>query len=221
VVTSTRQPAARPDQETAPVRKADLRRELRPLYRAGREPAFVTVPPLWCLMLDGHGDPNTAPAYREAISALYSTAYAAKFALKRAGVVDYGVMPLEGLWWSPDMAAFAAQDTSAWDWTMFIVQPREVTAGVFAEARDAARSRAPSEALDHLRLEDFAEGRCAQILHVGPYSAEGPTIATLHAYIADHGYRLSGKHHEIYLGDPRRAAPERLRTIIRQPVAPA
>ena len=155
--------------------KVDFKRELRQFYAAKRSPAVVDVPELTFLMIDGRGDPNTTPAYREAVSALFSVSYAARFALKRAGTIDFAVMPLEGLWWASDMSAFSIEDKSAWQWTMLIMQP------------DA-------------------------------YSAEGPTIASLHAFIAEQGRELAGKHHEIYLGDPRRSAPEKLKTIIRQPV---
>jgi hypothetical protein len=197
----------------------DLRRELSALYSAKREPAFVDVPELPYLMIDGHGDPNTAPAYAEAIQALYSVAYTIRFALKRRpDAVDAPVMPLEGLWWTPDMATFSIEEKSAWNWTMMIVVPQQVTAEVVEDARAAAARKHEPAALDRVRLTRFAEGRCAQVMHVGPYSAEGPTIAALHEFIAENGYALAGKHHEIYLGDPRRSAPDKLRTIVRQPV---
>jgi hypothetical protein len=208
------------DQETSAMTKVDLRRDLHPLYAAKRQPAFVDVPALSCLMVDGHGDPNTSPDYRAALSALYATSYAAKFALKRAAKLDYVVMPLEGLWWSSDMAAFDASHKSSWDWSIFIVQPDAVTPSVLGAAITTAIAKAPASALDRLHLERFAEGRAAQLLHFGPYSSEGPTIAALHDFIADHGCRMVGKHHEIYLGNPARSAPEKLKTIIRQPVAP-
>jgi hypothetical protein len=202
-----------------PVTTIDLRRELAALYSAKRSPAFVDAPELPFLMVDGHGDPNTAPAYAEAVQALYSVAYTVRFALKRGPLaLDAPVMPLEGLWWTADMATFSTEDKSAWDWTMMIVVPEQVTAVLVADARAEAARKRPLPAVDRVRLERFAEGRCAQVLHVGPYSTEGPTVAGLHAFIAEHGYAPSGKHHEIYLGDPRRSAPEKLRTIVRQPV---
>jgi hypothetical protein len=205
-----------------PATTVDLRRRLSALYTAKRVPAFVDVPELPMLMIDGHGDPNTAPAYADAVQALYSVAYTIRFALKRrADAVDAPVMPLEGLWWTPDMATFSTDEKSQWNWTMMIVVPEQVTAPVVEDARAAAARKRPLAPLDRVRLERFAEGRCAQVLHVGPYSTEGPTVAALHAFIADHGGTLSGRHHEIYLGDPRRAAPEKLRTIVRQPVAAA
>jgi hypothetical protein len=199
--------------------KVDFKRELRELYSTTRTPRFVDVPELAYAMIDGHGDPNVAPEYGEAVQALYSVAYTARFALKKApGGLDYGVMPLEGLWWAQDMTAFTTADKSSWDWTMMIMQPAQVTSAVFEEARATALRKKPLAAIERLRLEPFAEGRSAQVLHVGPYAAEGPVIQNLHAFIADHGCELVGKHHEIYLNDPRRTAPEKLRTIIRQPV---
>lgn len=200
-----------------PATKVDLKRELPEFYAAGRTPALVEVPELLFLMVDGHGDPNTSPDYRDAISALYSVSYAAKFALKRAGTIDYRVMPLEGLWWTADMANFSTAEKSGWEWTAMIMQPSQVTEEVLADATAKAAARRSLPALERLRLERFTEGLAAQVLHVGPYSTEGPTIAALHAFIAEHGYALVGKHHEIYLGDPSRSAPEKLKTIVRQP----
>jgi hypothetical protein len=202
--------------------KVDLRRELRELYFAARSPALVDVPELPYLMIDGHGDPNTAPVYAEAVAALYSVAYGVRFALRDgAAAVDATVMPLEGLWWTADMAAFTTEDKSAWDWTLMIVLPEQATEDVVAAARRRAADRKGLDAVGRVRLERWTEGPAAQVLHVGPYSDEAPTVAALHAFIAQQGCALSGKHHEIYLGDPRRAAPEKLRTIVRQPVTPA
>jgi len=199
--------------------KVDFKRELRELYTAKQDASFVEVPELQFAMVDGHGDPNEAPEYVEAVQALYSVSYTARFALKRApDGLDYGVMPLEGLWWAKDMSAFAAGEKSSWDWTMMIMQPEQVTREVFEDARVAASRKKSLPAVDLLRLETFGEGRSAQLLHVGPYATEGPTIQRLHAFVADEGYEPVGKHHEIYLNDPSRTAPEKLRTIIRQPL---
>jgi hypothetical protein len=198
--------------------KVDFKRVLRGLYAPTRTPAVVEVPEMAFLMIDGHGDPNTSAQYRDSVSALFSVAYSARFALKRAGAIDYGVMPLEGLWFVPDMATFSTEDKSAWDWTMMIMQPDEVTEAVLADAKASAAAKRSLTALDRLRLVRFAEGLAAQVLHVGPYSAEGPTIASLHEFIVEQGRELAGKHHEIYLGDPARSAPEKLKTIIRQPM---
>ena len=199
--------------------KVDFKRELRELYSASRNPTFVEVPELQFARVDGHGDPNEAPEYAEAVQALFSVSYTARFALKRApDGLDYGVMPLEGLWWAQDMSAFTTSDKSSWDWTMMIMQSEQVTGEVFDDACAAASKKKSLPAIERLRLEPFSEGRSAQLLHVGPYATEGPTIQRLHAFIADRGCEPVGKHHEIYLNDPSRTAPEKLRTIIRQPV---
>lgn len=187
------------------------------LYRATTTPRLVQVPPLRFLCLDGHGDPNTSPAYTAAVQALFGVSYAAKFAVRKSGGPDFKVSPLEGLWWAEDPNLFLTGEKSQWDWTMMIRQPDVVTAELVARLADevaAARSRPEAR---ELRLVTFEEGPAAQVLHIGPYAAEAPTIARLHEFIRENGFSLDGKHHEIYLGDPRRAAPERLRTIIRQP----
>jgi hypothetical protein len=198
----------------------DLRKTLKEFYAPSAKAfALVDVPSLPFIMIDGSGDPNTSPAYAEALEALYSVAYGLKFGLKKAGVADWSVMPLEGLWWADDMHAFtSAGEREAWQWTMMIAQPAVVTAEHIEQVIAAARKKKDLPALDRLRLETYAEGPAAQIMYYGPYSGEGPTIERLHAWIAEQGYALRGKHHEIYLGDPRRSAPEKLKTIIRQPV---
>jgi hypothetical protein len=130
-------------------------------------------------------------------------------------------MPLEGLWWTPDMSEFSLEDKDRWLWTMIIAQPPEVTTAIFEQARTQAQRKKSSPALARLRLEEFHEGLAAQIMHLGPYAAEGPTIARLHAFIHEQGYAFDGrqqKHHEIYLSDPGRTAPEKIKTVIRQPM---
>lgn len=187
------------------------------LYRATKKPQLVTVPALRFLCLDGHGDPNTNPDYAAAVQALFAVAYTAKFALKKAGGEDFKVSPLEGLWWAEDPSVFMTGDKSAWNWTMMIRIPDAVTDPMVADiAAEVARKKSMPEALQ-IQVRTFEEGTAAQVLHVGPYSAEGPTIAGLHEFIAAQGFTLTGMHHEIYLGDPRRSALEKLRTIIRQP----
>jgi len=199
----------------------DLRRQLPELYTAQADPALVDVPELDYLMIDGQGDPNASAEYGAAVQALYAVAYTVRFALKRRDdPVDAPVMPLEGLWWVPDMRTFTVEDKSGWQWTMLILQSGHTTADLVAEAKETAERKKGLPAVERVRLERFAEGRAAQVLHRGPYSAEGPTIERLHRFIADEGLALAGRHHEIYLGDPSRTAPEKLRTIIRQPVAP-
>jgi hypothetical protein len=196
-------------------------RELGLLLRAGRTPRLVDVPELAFLALDGHGDPNVSASYRDALQALFTVSYTLKFEIKRAGGPVFRVAPLEGLWSVPDMAGFAAASKADWDWTMMIRQPPVVTPELLQQAATQAAERRDLPLARELRLKRFAEGRAAQILHIGPYAAEAPTIEALHAFIAAQGLVRRGRHHEIYLGDPRRAAPERLRTIIRQPVEPA
>ena len=199
--------------------RIDMKKVLKSLYYASaRDVVQVEVPPLNYLMVDGEGDPNSAAAYPQAVEALYSVSYTAKFMLRKAAVgIDYVVMPLEGLWWADELTAFVAGDRQRWKWTMMILQPDCVPREVIAAATAAVREKKSLPALDLLRFETFTEGRCAQVMHVGPFTEEGPTIARLHAYIESRA-ALAGKHHEIYLTDIRRADPRKWKTIIRQPM---
>lgn len=203
--------------------KTDLKKDLKHLYSASaKEPALVDVPPANFLMIDGKGDPNKAPEFREAVEALYGTAYTLKFMLKKGGVgPEYAVMPLEGLWWVDDMRLFSPEDKGAWLWTLMIMQPEWVTLELFREAVEEVARKKDPPALAGIRLESFHEGPAAQIMYIGPYSDEGPTIERLHAFIRENGRERAGRHHEIYLSDPRRTAPEKLKSILRQPVAKA
>ena len=199
--------------------KIDLKKELADLYNAPRKPSMVEVPSLPYLMVDGRGDPNDNAWFQEATGALYAVSYTLKFKLKKGPqALDYVVMPLQGLWWAKDMDVFVVNARKEWEWTLMILQPKEVTPEMFADACDEVRRKKGLEAVGQLRLETYHEGKAAQVMYVGPYTDEAPTIADLHSFIGDNGCRPCGKHHEIYLGDPRRTAPERLRTIIRQPV---
>jgi hypothetical protein len=199
--------------------KIDLKKDLKQLYHASsKEAVEVTVPPLSYLMIDGKGDPNSAPEYAQAVEALFAVAYTAKFMVKKGlQAIDYAVMPLEGLWWADDMSVFIANDRTQWRWTMMILQPSFVANDVLAAAIGNVRKKKALPAVDELRLETFNEGRCAQILHVGPFTEEGPTFERLHAFIDARSGRV-GKHHEIYLTDIRRAEPKKWKTIIRQPM---
>lgn len=200
--------------------KVDLKKQL-PWYRAPRGSfEIVDVPPLRYLMADGHGDPNTSPVYAEAVAAIFGVAYKLKFSSKVELDRDYVVMPLEGLWWSDDMAAFTTQrDKSRWSWTMMSLVPEWIEPAHVEAAREAVRLKAGSGALEALRLEELAEGRSVQTLHIGSYDDEAPVLDEMHhRFIPEAGLRMTGRHHEIYLTDPRRSAPERLRTILRQPV---
>lgn len=173
------------------------------------------------LMVDGHGDPNTAPAYRDALTSLYPLAYALKFLSKNDLGRDYGVMPLEALWWADDLDAFTTvRDKSRWDWTLMILTPDWITPDHLEAARTKVRAKGDAPVVDEVRLERLDEGLCVQTLHVGSYDDEAPVLADLHdRFVPDNGLRLTGRHHEIYLSDPRRTDPARLRTILRQPVA--
>jgi len=202
--------------------KVDFKKELRHLYNpSAREFSVVDVPEMQFVMLDGHGDPNTEPAYQEAVAALYAVAYKLKFMSKKQMEKDYVVPPLEGLWWADDMDTFTVnRDKSAWDWTMMIMQPDWITPELFAQAVAEVQKSKALPALSKMRLERYAEGLSVQILHIGSYDAEAPTLERLHReFIPQNGYVEAGKHHEIYLSDPRKVAPEKLKTVLRQPVA--
>lgn len=196
----------------------DLKKQFKHLYTVSSKlPEIVEVPPFRYLLIDGSGDPNTAQEYQDALAALYSLSYSLKFAFKKQGS-DYPVMPLEGLWWVDDLSQFAYDDKSNWRWTMMIAQPNIVTQSAFEEARAQVNRKKDLPSLSKVRLETYHEGLSAQIMHVGPYSAEPPTIEKLHHYIEENGYQIAAKHHEIYLSDARRTAPDKLKTIIRYPV---
>jgi hypothetical protein len=203
--------------------KTDFKKELKHLYQpSAREFVVVDVPPMKFLMVDGHGDPNTAQEYKDAVEALYAVAYKLKFMSKKEQGMDYVVPPLEGLWWAEDMETFTTQrDKSAWDWTMMIMQPEWITQEMVEEVVRQVGKKKDLPALPKLRLETYHEGLAVQIMHIGSYDEEGPTIARMHAFIDEKGYEPAGKHHEIYLGDPRKVAPEKLKTVLRQPIRKA
>lgn len=200
--------------------KLDLKKDLKYLYSpSAKAVEIVDVPPMRFLMIDGAGDPNTVPEYKEAVGALYSVAYTLKFAIKKREHVDYPVMSLEGLWWVDDYTQFSYTERSNWRWTMMIMQPEIVTEAAFQQAVEDMRKKKNPPLLDRLRFEEYHEGLAAQIMHIGPYADEMPTVERLHEAILAKGYQLRGKHHEIYLSDPNRSAPEKLKTILRQPIA--
>ncbi len=201
------------------MKKIDFKRELKHLYRPPREFITVDVPEMAFIMADGHGDPNKAKEYKDVVEALYAVAYKIKFISKKHLEKDYTVPPLEGLWWAENMDAFKTRDKSSWDWTMMIMTPEWITDGIFDEAVIAARKSKDPVALDKMRLERYREGFSVQIMHVGSYDDEGPVLAKMHdEFIPANGFVENGKHHEIYLSDPRRVAPEKLKTVLRQPV---
>lgn len=201
------------------MRKIDLKKELKQLYNPPeKEAVIVDVPKMSFLMVDGQGDPNTAQEYKDAIEALYAVSYTLKFMIKKGKEVDYVVMPLEGLWWTEDMTEFTMENKDAWKWTSMIMQPPYVTQELVQKALKQVEEKRNLPALSKMRFESFHEGLSLQIMHIGPYSAEGPTIERLHNFIREKGYGLRGKHHEIYLSDPRRSKPGKLKTVIRQPI---
>jgi hypothetical protein len=201
------------------VQKIDLKKELKHLYQSSaKEVVQVDVPTLRFLMIDGEGDPNTSPQYTQAVEALFTVSYTVKFMVKKGPTaIDYVVMPLEGLWWADDMSTFVANDKSKWKWTMMIMQPSFVESEVLHAAIAEVKKKKALPAIDKLRIEYFTEGYCAQVLHIGPFSEEGPTIQKVHAFIGARS-SLAGKHHEIYLSDIRRANPAKWKTVIRQPM---
>ena len=204
--------------------KIDLKKQFSKLYNIGaraKEPHLIDVPQLQYVMIDGTGDPNTSEEYRKAIGALYAIAYTVKFVAKDSGS-DFGVMPLEGLWWTDPPEAFSEDDKSSWLWTAMILQPDFVSATMVDDALASAvqKGKIQSDTTAKVRLEKLTEGTAAQVLHIGPYADEAPTIAGLHEFVRASGYRLRAKHHEIYMSDPRRVAPEKMKTIIRHPVEP-
>lgn len=201
--------------------KKDYKKELKELYNpSAKEVSELTVPKMNFLMIDGKGDPNTSKEFEAAIQALYPVAYTIKFAVKKSTGFDFGVMPLEGLWWSDDMEDFTTGKKDNWYWILMIMQPGPVTKEIYESAKQKVKSEKKLALVDKIRFESYEEGRSAQIMHIGPFSAEGPNIKKIHDYIKDLGGKFDGKaqkHHEIYLSDMRRTAPEKLKTVVRQP----
>jgi hypothetical protein len=205
--------------------KIDYKKEMKELYRpSAKKPSVVEVPPLEFLMVNGSGDPNNSPEYAAAVEVLFGLSYTLKFMLKGRGGPDYTVLPLEGLWWNPQRRKFDWKkdkwDWREWKWTAMIAQPSHVNGDDIKEASVELKRKKDPPALSKARFREFDEGLSVQIMHIGPYSEEGPTISMLHDFAADKGYKLRGKHHEIYLSDPRRARPDKMKTVIRHPVSP-
>ncbi|GAK59093.1 hypothetical protein U27_06069 [Candidatus Vecturithrix granuli] len=199
--------------------KIDVKKELKHLYApSAKEVVQVDVPAMNFLMVDGVGDPNTSQAYADAIEALFAVSYTVKFMVKKGTLaVDYGVMPLEGLWWTEDPSKFLIQEKSDWQWTSMIMQPAFVTNEMIDAAIAEVTKKKNPAAISKVRFGSLTEGTCAQILHIGPFSEEGPTVEKVHQFIDARGKRI-GKHHEIYLSDLRKADPAKWKTIIRQPM---
>jgi hypothetical protein len=202
------------------MKNIDFKKELKHLYHpSAKEVVRVEVPAMNYLMIDGEGDPNTSQAFADAVETLFPLSYTLKFMVKKGPLaIDYGVMPLEGLWWADDMTAFTTGDKGAWKWTLMVMQPDFVTGEMVAAAMADVKKRKNPVALAKVRFEMWAEGACAQTMHIGPFSEEGPTIEKVHAFIDACGCRRVGRHHEIYLSDIRRADPAKWKTVVRQPM---
>ena len=198
--------------------KIDYKKELKQLYRpSAKKVETVNVPKMNFLMIDGEGDPNTSQTFQDAIGVLYPLSYTLKFMIKRGEIgIDYGVLPLEGLWWADDMSSFSVEKKGGWKWTLMMMQPKLVTKEMFLDAIESVKAKKNPISLPLVRFESFEEGKAAQIMHIGPFSEEGPTVEKVHSFIEENGSQRVGKHHEIYLSDIRRAAPEKWKTVIRQ-----
>lgn len=200
--------------------KLDYKKEHSILYKQKKNRIdFVQVPVFKYLMISGEGNPNTTELYQKCLKALYTLSYTIKFYFKKKEVnaFDYVVMPLEGLWYADDMDVFLKEDKDQWKWTMMIMQPPDLDESVFTACRDLTGEK-EVDLLDNVNMQELTEGLSAQVLHIGPYQEEGPVISQLHNYIHENGYEFNGDHHEIYLSDPRKSAPEKLKTIIRYPI---
>lgn len=198
--------------------KFDLKKEMSEFYSPPKGKfTIVDVPPINFIMGDGAGNPNHNPQFQQITEALYGMAYTIKFKSKALGN-DFVVAPLEGLWWAEDMDVFTLERKDDWLWTLVMALPNWVTSELVAEAHQEVARKKDLPALSQLRFETYHEGLAVQSMYLGAYADEGPTIAALHQFAKEQGYALRGKHHEIYLGDPRRTAPEKLKTVIRQPI---
>ncbi|MCP5106555.1 MAG: hypothetical protein GY950_24435 [bacterium] len=202
-------------------KKIDFKKEYRALFSpSAKESELVEVPAFKYIMIDGEGNPNTSQDFQDKVQVLYGLAFTIKFMLKKdeQEPFDYAVPPLSGLWHADDMAAFTEGKKDDWKWTMMILQPDRVTREVFGSAKEKLIKKKNPPFLGQASLNIYEEGLCAQVMHLGPYSEEGPTIEKLHTFFQEKGYTFNGRHHEIYLSDPRKSKPEKLKTIIRQPV---
>ena len=200
--------------------KIDFRKQLKNLYMPSeKEFSVVDVPAMRYLMIDGSGNPNTSQDYKDALEALYAVSYTLKFDGKKELGKDYVAPPLEGLWWAGDMASFSPGNKDGWRWTMMIMQPGWITSAMIAKAIETTGLKKSIPGLSLIREETLTEGRCVQIMHVGSYDEEAPVLAGLHnEYLPQNQLVPNGKHHEIYIGDPRKTAPSKLKTVLRQPV---
>ncbi|MYC68897.1 MAG: hypothetical protein F4X12_21515 [Acidobacteriia bacterium] len=198
--------------------KIDVKKQYKHLFAPKREPHLVEVPRFRYWMIDGKGSPDGA-AFQDAISALYSTAYTTKFRLKAGGRADFVVPPLEALWWADDESAFDEDRADEWQWTLMLVQADHVSEEDTADVLEVLDKKGKTTAAHrNMRTEELEEGQAVQCLYVGPYESMGGAISTMHAFAKSNGLELAGKHHDVYLSDPRRTAPERLKSVLRRRV---
>ncbi|MDE0621297.1 MAG: GyrI-like domain-containing protein [Bryobacterales bacterium] len=198
--------------------KIDVKKQYKHLFAPKREPHLVEVPTFRYWMIDGKGSPDGA-AFQDAISALYSTAYTTKFRLKAGGRADFVVPPLEALWWADDESAFDENRADEWEWTLMLVQPDHVSEEDTADVLEVLDKKGKiTSAHRNMRTEQLEEGQAVQCLYVGPYNSMGGAISTMQAFAESNGLELAGKHHDVYLSDPRRTAREKLKTVLRRPV---
>ena len=201
--------------------KLDLKKQLKLYYQPStKDPQIVEIPPMDFLMIDGAGNPNTTPAYQQTVEALYSASYTLKFMCKKELGLDYGVLPLEGLWWgtSQDQHVFTEADKEQFQWTMMIMQPEFITLPMVERACREAALKKELPQLEKMRFESFSEGLVVQLMHIGSFDSEAPKVEKMHNFAFEQGYHLRGKHHEIYLSDPRRTDPAKWKTIVRHPI---
>lgn len=199
--------------------KIDYKKKLKHLYNpSAKEVTEVSVPKMNFLMIDGQGDPGKAKEFQEAIEVLFSVSYTLKFMIKKEQGIDYGVLPLEGLWWADNMEDFMNGNRDNWKWTLMIMQPEFVTDELVKKAVSEVGRKKDLPALPEMRFDSYEEGLSAQIMHIGPFSEEGPNIQRIHKYIEEQGKKLRGEHHEIYLSDFRKVTPEKMKTVLRQPM---
>lgn len=203
------------------VEKVDFKKELKHLYKpSAKKVESLVIPKMNFLMIDGQGDPNTSQEFQDAIEVLYPLSYTLKFIVKKGEIsIDYGVLPLEGLWWAEDMNSFSIENKNDWKWILMIMQPDFITKSMVIDAIEQVKKKKDPVSLPLVRFKSFDEGKVSQIMHIGPFSEEGPTVQKVHTFIEENNCQRRGKHHEIYLSDIRKAAPEKWKTIIRQPMS--
>jgi hypothetical protein len=200
--------------------KIDFKKENKNIYSPKNNPKIITIPKFLFLMIEGVDARPESKDFQEAIQALFSVAYKIKFTVKKEQQFDYTVMPLEGLWWAEDMQDYLDYNKENWRWTLMIRQPDFITPILFTRALSEVKRKIKNSALEKIKLENYTEGLCVQMMHIGPFATEHEDIIAMHKLITNQGGTYDGqfqKHHEIYLNDFRKTAPEKLKTILRQP----